>query len=371
MDVFEALAAKNHEQVVFCHDPTTGLRAIIAIHNTTLGPALGGTRMWPYTSTEEALNDVLRLARGMTYKSAVAGLNLGGGKAVIIGDPKTQRNETLFRSFGRFVEGLNGRYITAEDVGTNVHCMEWVRMETNWVTGISRALGGSGDPSPVTALGTFSGIRACAKEKWGTDDLDGRHVTVQGVGAVGYYLVKHLVEAGARVTVCDISSDNLDRVRDAFSVEVVAPETIYDIPADVFAPSALGAVINDRTLPRLKVQIVAGASNNQLDDEDRHGRGLMERGILYAPDYVINAGGVINVANELEAYNPERALKRAEGIYDILLRVFETAREEGIPTHQAAARLAIRRIKDVARIHSIFTPSSAARRTERFIHGVV
>ena len=370
MDVFEALSSKAHEQVVFCFDEVSGLKAIIAIHDTTLGPALGGTRMWPYASTDEALNDVLRLARGMTYKSAAAGLNLGGGKAVIIGDPRTHRTETIFRAFGRFVEGLNGRYITAEDVGTNVDCMEWVRMETSWVTGISRALGGSGDPSPVTAMGTFAGMRACAKERWGTDSLEGRHVLVQGVGAVGYNLVEHLTNAGARVTICDISEDNLRRSVRAFGVEVVAPDSIFDVPADIFAPSALGAVINDQTLPRLKVEIVAGSANNVLDDESRHGRGLAERGILYAPDYVINAGGLINVANELEGYNQERALKQANGIYDIMLKIFDIAKREQIPTHEAASNLALRRIAEIGKIRSFFTPSSAPKRPERVLHGV-
>lgn len=365
MDVFEQLAVKKHEQVAYCYDEVSGLKAIIAIHDTTLGPALGGTRMRPYATEAEALTDVLRLARGMTFKSAAAGLNLGGGKAVIIGDPKTQRSETLFRAFGRFVEGLGGRYITAEDSGTDVRAMEWVRMETNWVTGISRALGGSGDPSPVTARGTFSGLLACAKERWGSDSVEGKHVTVQGVGAVGYYLVKYLTEAGARCTVCDVDAENLQRVVNDFKCEVVAPDAIFDVPADIFAPCALGAIINDETLPRLKVEIVAGSSNNQLHDE-RHGRGLVERGILYAPDYVINAGGLINVANELEGYNQERAFKQAEGVYDILTSVFQIAKREEIPTHLAADNLALRRIKEIGKVKSFYTNG----RQDRLLHGV-
>jgi leucine dehydrogenase len=369
MRVFEQLAAKNHEQLTFCYDEVSGLMAIIAIHDTTLGPALGGTRMRPYASTEEALTDVLRLARGMTFKSAAAGLNLGGGKAVIIGDPKKDRSETLFRAYGRFVEGLGGRYITAEDSGTDVRAMEWVRMETNWVTGISRALGGSGDPSPVTARGTFAGMQACAKLRWGSDSLAGKHVTVQGVGAVGFYLVKHLTEAGAKVTVCDIDADNLKRVTEAFRCEVVSPDAIFDVPADIFAPCALGAVINDDTLPRLKVEIVAGSANNQLDDERRHGRGLLEKGVLYAPDYVINAGGLINVANELEGYNQERALKQAEGIYDILTSVFEIARREDIPTHKAADNLALRRIAEIGKVKSFYILGANARQ-DRTLRGV-
>lgn len=364
MDVFAELAAKRHEELTFCYDEVSGLKAIVAIHDTTLGPALGGTRMWPYRSTEEAMKDVLRLARGMTFKSAAAGLNLGGGKAVIIGDPKKMRSETLFRAFGRFVEGMGGRYITAEDVGTNVRCMEWVRMETSHVTGISRALGGSGDPSPVTAVGVFAGMRACAKERWGSDSLENKRVSVQGVGAVGYYLVKHLISAGAQVTVCDIDEDNLKRVSKDFPVEVVPPDKIFDVKADIFAPCALGAVINDNTIPRLHVEIVAGSANNILDEDRKHGRGLMDRGILYAPDYVINAGGLINVANELEGYNQERALRQAEGIYDIILRIFEIAKKEDIPTNKAADNLALRRIAEIDKIRSFYIPSSRMRRPE-------
>lgn len=356
MDVFSALAAKNHEEVTFCYDEMSGLKAIIAVHDTTLGPALGGTRMWRYASTEDALKDVLRLSRGMTFKSAAAGLNLGGGKAVIIGDPKKQRTEALFRAYGRYIAGMGGRYITAEDVGTDVRNMEWVRMETSHVTGISRALGGSGDPSPVTALGVFSGMQASAKERWGSDSLEGKRVSVQGVGAVGYHLVRHLSEAGARITVCDIDEDNLRRVGTDFRVEVVAPDAIIDHPADIFAPCALGAVLNDDTIPRLKAEIVAGSANNVLEDERRHGRLLMARDVLYAPDYVVNAGGLINVANELEGYNQERALKQAGGIYDIILRVFEIAKREDIPTHKAADNLALRRIAEMGKLRGFYTP---------------
>lgn len=370
MSVFEQLSPKNYEQLTFCHDEVSGLKAIIAIHDTTLGPALGGTRMRMYATEEEAVRDVLRLSRGMTYKSAAAGLNLGGGKAVIIGDPRTMRTETLFRAFGRFVEGLGGRYITAEDSGTNVRCMEWVRMETDWVTGISRALGGSGDPSPVTARGTFAGMLACAKKRWGNESLTGKHVTIQGVGAVGYHLVKHVVEAGGRVTVCDVSEENLKRVTKDFRVEVVAPDAIFDVKADIFAPCALGGVINDDTLERLTVEIVAGSANNVLEDEDQHGAALDTRGVLYAPDYVINAGGLINVANELEGYNQERAFKQAEGIYDILVSIFEIADEQGIPTREAADNLARKRIAEIAKVKSFYTASSAAGRPERRLRGV-
>ena len=281
MSVFEELAKKDHEQVIFLHDAESGLKAIIAIHDTTLGPSLGGCRMWQYENEELALRDVLRLSRGMTYKSAAAGLNLGGGKAVIIGNPKVDKSETLFRAYGRFVQGLAGRYITAEDVGTTVREMEWVRMETDYVCGISRALGGSGDPSPVTALGCYEGIKASIKWQTGSESLEGKRVAVQGVGAVGYHLVQHLARDGAKVIVTDIDQENLKRISADFrSVEVVAPDKIYGVECDVFAPCALGAIINDDTIPQLRCGIIAGSSNNQLADEDRHaaGRDLDGRG---------------------------------------------------------------------------------------------
>ena len=370
MDIFDHLDSKNHEQLVFCNDEVSGLRAIIAIHDTTLGPALGGTRMWPYNSEVEAIVDALRLSRGMTFKSAVAGLNLGGGKAVIIGDPKRHKSEALFRAYGRFVEGLSGRYITAEDVGTDVQCMEWVRMETSHVTGISRALGGSGDPSPVTAVGVFMGMKACARARWGSDSLAGKKVNVQGVGAVGYYLVKHLHEEGARVSVCDLNEDHLTRAREEFDAEIVAPGEIYALEGDIFAPCALGAVINEDTIPQLKVEIVAGSANNVLANEKRHGRALMDRGITYAPDYVINAGGLLNVANELEGYNQERALRQAEGIYDIILKVFETAGREDIPANYAADNVALRRINEIGKLRGLYSPTARVSRARRSLYGV-
>lgn len=351
MGVFDEVAAREHEQVIFCHDPVSGLKAIIGIHNTTLGPALGGCRMWSYEKEEDALKDVLRLSRGMTYKSAAAGLNLGGGKAVIIGNPKKDKSEALFRSYGRFVQGLAGRYITAEDVGTTVRDMEWVRMESDFVTGISRALGGSGDPSPVTALGCYEGIKASVKWQTGSESLEGKTVAVQGVGAVGYHLVQHLTRDGAKVFACDIDQENLKRVtRDFRGVEVVATDKIYDVECDVFAPCALGAVVNDETLPRLKCSIVAGSANNVLAEEDKHSAALEKAGILYAPDYVINAGGLINVANELEGYNRERAIQQAAGIYNIVTQIYQIARDEGVPTLKAANTLAERRIERIGRI---------------------
>lgn len=370
-DIFEHLAAKDHEQVTFCYDEESGLRAIVAIHNTTLGPALGGCRMWPYKSEEDALVDVLRLSRGMTFKSAAAGLNLGGGKAVIIGDPKKHRTEALFRAYGRFVEGLGGRYITAEDSGTNVRCMEWVRMETSYVTGISRALDGSGDPSPVTARGVYMGMKAAAQARWGSDSLAGKHVSVQGVGHVGFHLVKHLIEEeDAKVTVCDIDADNLKKVKEKYAVSIVDPEAIFDVKADIFAPCALGGVLNENTIPRLQVEVVAGAANNVLASEKRDGRALVERNIFYAPDYVINSGGLINVANELEGYNQERALKQAEGIYEIILRIYEIAKREDIPTHKAADNLALRRIAEIGKLRGMYSPTARSTRKPPSLYGV-
>ena len=356
MSVFEEMGRRDHEQLVFCHDEATGLKAIIAIHNTTLGPALGGCRMWQYDKEEDALRDVLRLSRGMTYKSAAAGLNLGGGKAVIIGDSKKMKSEALFRSYGRFVQSLAGRYITAEDVGTSVRDMEWVRNETDHVTGISRALGGSGDPSPFTALGVFMGMKASLKWQTGSESLAGKKVSVQGVGHVGYHLVRHIVEEGAQAIVCDIDQENLKKVTDSFQgVEVVAPDAIYDVDCDIFAPNALGAVINDETIPRLKCGIVAGSANNVLAVEEIHAPALKERGILYAPDYVINAGGLINVANELEGYNRDRATNPVSCIYDIVMDIFRIAETEGITTQKAANTLAERRIVSMGRIKHTFT----------------
>jgi leucine dehydrogenase len=344
MEFFERMAEHHHEQVVFCYEPSAGYKGIIAIHDTTLGPALGGTRFWNYRSDEEALNDVLRLARGMTYKAAVAGLNLGGGKAVIIGDPKTSRREMIFRAHGRFVESLGGRYFTAEDVGTSVEDMDYVMMETQFVTGVA---GGSGDPSPVTAYGTYRGIKACALEKYGTDSVSGMTVAVQGTGHVGYYLCKYLVDEGARLIVSDIDAERTQRVAEEFGATVVEPDRIYSAEAQVFAPCALGAVVNDDTIAEFRFDIVAGAANNQLAQE-RHGDMLHKRGILYAPDYVINAGGLINVYGELNDWTSEQARRKAGEIFDTLAQIFELAKHEGIPTYEAADRVAERRIDQVA-----------------------
>jgi leucine dehydrogenase len=343
MQLFDRIADMGHEQIVLCHDKASGYRGIIAIHDTTLGPALGGTRFWNYGSDEEAIVDALRLSRGMTYKNAVAGLNLGGGKAVIIGDNKSTHRELIFRAHGRFVESLGGRYVTAEDVGTSPSDMDYVLMETDYVAGLA---GKSGDPSPVTAHGVFRAIQASAKQRWGSDSLDGKTITIQGCGHVGYYLAKELADAGAKLVVSDIDAAKVKQVVDETGATAVEPERIYEQQADIFAPCALGGIINDRTIDLLKVEIVAGGANNVLL-ETRHGDMLEQKNILYAPDYVANAGGVINVYSELAGWDRERSLRKADEIYHTILGVFEIAQAEGIPTYVAADRLAERRLKSV------------------------
>ena len=341
--LFERLAEMGHEQLVICSEPSAGYRGIIAIHSTALGPALGGTRFWSYESDEEAIIDALRLARGMTYKNAVAGLNLGGGKSVIIGDNKMRNREMVFRAHGRFVEGLGGRYVTAEDVGTSTSDMDFVHMETEYVTGLA---GRSGDPSPVTAHGVFRAVQASAKVRWGRDSLEGKTVALQGCGHVGYYLAKELHAAGAKLIVTDIDGERVNRVVNEFKAKPVATNEIYGVRADIFAPCALGAILNDKTIPSLKCEIVAGAANNQLAEE-RHGDALEKRKILYAPDYVANAGGVINVYGEIAGWDPQRALRKADEIYATTLGVYELAKTEKIPTYRAADRLAEKRLKAV------------------------
>lgn len=346
MNLFEMMREQGHEQVIFCSEPAVGYQGIIAIHNTTLGPALGGTRIWNYATEEEAVIDALRLAKGMTYKAAVTGLNLGGGKSVIIGDPRMPRREMIFRAHGRFVDSLKGRYITAEDVGTSVEDMDFVQMETQHVAGI---FGGSGDPSPVTAYGTYRGIKACALEKYGSDSLDGLRIAVQGTGHVGRFLCECLAAEGAQLIVTDIDEALAQAVADEFEATAVAPNSIYSVDAQIFAPCALGAIVNDETLPQFKFEIIAGAANNQLA-EARHGDELEKRDILYAPDYVINAGGLINVYGELSGWTADRSRRKAAEIYDTLLQLFELAHKEGLPTYEAADRLAERRIDQVATI---------------------
>jgi leucine dehydrogenase len=343
MQLFETISTMGHEQLALCYDQSSGYRGIIAIHSTVLGPALGGTRFWRYATDEEAIVDALRLARGMTYKNAVAGLNLGGGKSVIIGDNRAADRELIFRAHGRFVESLGGRYITAEDVGTSTADMDFVHMETDYVSGLA---GRSGDPSPVTAHGVFRAIQASAKERWGSDDITGRTVAIQGCGHVGHFLAKELHQAGARLIVTDIDRERVKRVVGELGAAEVAPDEIYGVAADVFAPCALGAIINDATVPRLQCEIVAGAANNQLLEE-RHGDMLEERDILYAPDYVANAGGVINVYSELAGWTSTRAFRKADEIHDTILRVYAIAKADGVPTYLAADRLAEQRIQAV------------------------
>jgi leucine dehydrogenase len=352
MKIFEAITKYGHEQIVLCHDKATNLRAVIAIHNTILGPALGGCRMWPFESEEEAIFDAVRLSRGMTYKNAAAGLNLGGGKAVIIGDPNKDKSEALFRAFGRFVHSLGGRYITAEDVGTSVEDMEQIKMETTYVAGLPMEFGGSGDPSPFTALGTFEGIKASVKYKLKKKDLRGITVAVQGVGHVGYYLCEMLHEAGSDLIVTDIFDDKVDTVVNEFGAKAVSGDEIYGVDAEVFAPCALGAIVNDETIKQMKFKIIAGGANNQLLDENIQGKKLKEKGILYAPDYLINAGGVTNVYFEtINEYNKERVTKKVKNIYNILMEVYQIADAQEITTVEAAAKLAEKRINLIRHVH--------------------
>jgi leucine dehydrogenase len=354
VSVFSQLGA-DYEEVVFFNDPPSGLRAIVAIHSTALGPALGGTRFYPFPSEEAALHDVLRLARGMTYKAAGAGLDLGGGKAVIIGDPRRDKSEELLRAYGRFIESLGGRYITAEDVGTSREDMDILRRETRWVTGVSKRLGGSGDPSPVTAYGVFQGIRACAEEALRTTSLEGVRVVVQGAGKVGFSLAKHLVEAGAVVSVADVDVDAVGRVVNELGVDTVNADKAHAAECDILAPCALGAVIRDDTISDLKCSVIAGAANNQLERPE-HGDALQELGILYAPDFVINSGGLMNVSDELIGYDPERAMKRVEGIYRTLREIFRRSRMDGVPPATAATRMAQERIQRVGRVRLLWVP---------------
>jgi leucine dehydrogenase len=348
MAVFSMRDFADHEQVVFCSDDKTGLKAIIAVHNSNLGPALGGCRMWPYASEEEAVRDVLRLSRGMTYKSALANLKLGGGKSVVIGNPRTQKTPALLESLARAVERLNGRYIAAEDSGTSVTDIKYMAQFTKHVAGIvdkpTDTGTRSGDPSPATAYGTFVGIKAAVKQKLGRDHLDGLKVAVQGIGNVGYDLAKQLREAGAKLWVADIHKEQLDRAAAELGAKVVGADEIYGLDVDVFAPCALGAILNDSTIPQLKAKIVAGASNNQLA-EPRHGVALMERGILYAPDYVINAGGIIDVYHERIGFERAALIKHIDGIYDNLMEIFERARKEERPTGEVADVIAEERFK--------------------------
>jgi leucine dehydrogenase len=336
------MAEMGHEQVVFCKDAPSGYRGIIAVHSTALGPAVGGTRFWNYATEEEALIDALRLSRGMTYKCAAAGVPLGGGKAIIISDTKAQDREKLFRAHGRFVERLGGRYITAEDVGTSAGDMEYIALETSYVGGLA---GKGGDPSPWTAVGVFRAMQAAAKYRWGSDDLSGKRITVQGCGNVGYNLAKELHAVGAQLIVADVNPEKVMRPVEEFGAASVSPDSIYAADADVLAPCALGGIINDQTICELKVEIVCGGANNQLL-EPKHGDALEDRGILYAPDYVVNAGGVFSGGADLFGWPSERVRASVLGIYDTLLAVFQIAKGQGIPTYKAADELAERRLRE-------------------------
>ena len=344
--VFGQLSFDDHEQVVFCNDKDTGLKAIIGIHNTVLGPALGGTRMWNYNSEWEALNDALRLSRGMTFKSAITGLNLGGGKAVIIGDSKTQKTPELMRRFGEFVHSLSGKYITAEDVGMETADMDIVREVTPFVTGISESKGGAGNPSPVTAYGVYMGMKAAAKYRYGSDKLGGKKILVQGIGHVGESLVEYLSKEGAEVLISDINPERLKTVSQKYGAVIYEDEDVYSANVDIYSPCALGATINDQTLERLSADIIAGAANNQLADDTRHGLVLREKGIVYAPDFLINAGGIINVYAELEGYGKKEIYEKTENIYNTTLEILSKAEENEISTHEAALKVAKQRIQD-------------------------
>lgn len=350
--VFDRIREMGHEQVVLCNDPVSGLNAIIAVHNTTLGPALGGTRVWKYNNDEEALIDALRLSRGMTYKNAISGLNIGGGKAVIIADP-SMKSELLWRRYGRFVNSLNGKYITAEDVNTNTADMEFISLETKFVTGVPEYSGGSGDPSPFTAKGVYMGMKASAKKVYGNDSLQNKKVLVQGAGHVGQYLIGHLVAEGAKVLVSDIDKNKLNMVTEKYpSVEVVDNNNIFDLDIDIYAPCALGATLNDDSIGKLKCAIVAGAANNQLADENIHGPLLVKKGILYAPDFLINAGGVINVAAELDGYNLPKVNAEVEKIYARTLDIYTLAEKENTHNQAAAMIMAQKRIDQIAHLKS-------------------
>lgn len=353
MDVLDQVAEMGHEQVVMCHDPSSGLKAVIAIHDTTLGPALGGCRIRPYASTNEAVYDVLRLSRAMTWKSALAGLDLGGGKCVIIGDPKTCRSEALFRALGRHIHGLGGRYITAEDMNTTTVEMEWIRKETPYVSGLHPLDGGTGDPGPVTAYGTYWGVRACLQHHFGSADPKGRRVVVQGVGSVGLGLAKHLANAGAELILSDIDMDRAHSCAQELGGTAVEPAGVYEQDADVLAPCAIGGVINPDTIPQLRVPIVCGAANNILADDARDGADLMKRGVLFAPDFCVNAGGIISVFGEVRRYGQQSAMARAERIEGTTAQVLERADADGVPPVAAAIAIAQARIDGVRSLRRI------------------
>lgn len=359
--LFSELANMEHEQLVFCSRPEVGLKAIVAIHDTTLGPALGGIRMWNYSSENDAIKDALRLSRGMTYKAAISGLNLGGGKAVIIGDSRTDKTEAMFRAFGKFIDGLSGRYITAEDVGMTEREMSWIHSETDHVTGIPKLLGGSGDPSPVTAYGVYMGLKASAKKIYGSDSLSDKRIAIQGAGSVATHLARYLKNENATLFVTDIFGEKALKLAKEIDAEMVSPDEIYTLDLHILSPCALGGIINDDTIPHLSCDIIAGGANNILDDEHKHGHMLQDRGILYAPDYVINAGGIINISSELntQGYNEKLAMDKTSEIYDTVLDIFAYAENHGLTPVEASNSLAEERIKKVGNLKRIYTPKHA------------
>jgi len=352
--ILDQLSALGHKKVIFCNDPDTGLKAIIAIHNTTLGPAIGGTRMWNYQTEAEALEDVLRLSRSMTYKASITGLNIGGGKAVIIGDSRNGKSEAMMRSFGRFIKNLNGEFITAEDVGTTTRDMEFIRMETTHVTGVPESLGGAGDPSPHSARGVFLGIKACVKEVFGTDMLAGRSVIVQGIGNVGEQLVALLRNENVEVFISDINEERLQYVARKYKAKPIEADKIYGHHADIYAPCALGSTVNDKTIAKMNFAIIAGSANNQLANEQVHGQLLVDKNILFAPDYLINAGGLISCYAELTGFGKKRTVQLTENIYSATRDVIKMSKKDNIPTILAANRIAEQRIIDIKKIKSSF-----------------
>ncbi|HRK01575.1 MAG TPA: Glu/Leu/Phe/Val dehydrogenase [Oligoflexia bacterium] len=351
MNLFERISNDGYEQIVFCHDKDVGLKAIIAIHDSTLGPGTGGCRMYPYATEDQALEDVLRLSRGMTYKASISGLKLGGAKAVIIGDPKKDKTPELLKRFGQYVETLKGRYITAKDVGINGDDLALVRRETNHVLGIEGVAGSSGDPSPLTAWGTYNGMKACAAHVWGTSSLKGKRIAVQGLGYVSFSLIGYLVKEGASVVGADVDPQAVARAQKEYGIDIVAPNEILAQDCDIVSPNALGAILNNLSIRELKCKVVAGAANNQLaTDED--GAELMRRGIVYAPDYAINAGGLMNIYHELDGYNAERAYDHVGGIYKTIEDILVRAKKENQPTQRIADRMAEERIQNAKKKRS-------------------
>jgi len=353
LEILEQMGSEGHEQLVVVSDAGSGLKAIIAIHDTTLGPACGGTRIWPYNSEQEAIWDALRLSRAMTYKSAAADLPLGGGKGVIIADSHTQKTEALIRAYGRFVDTLGGRYLTTTDVGSSGRDMEYIKQETDYVVGLPTTTGGSGDTSIMTGLGIYMGMKACVKEAWGNDSLQGKTVAIQGFGKVATHMTHHLMKEDARLVVTDVFDGALDRARD-LGLKIVKPDEIYGVDCDIFSPCALGGVISPETIPQLKCKVVAGGANNQLLS-DSDGEALHRLGIVYGPDYILNSGGIINVESEIYGgYNADRAREKTERVYETMQQVISISKSQEIPTAKAADHLAEARLASVRGIRRVY-----------------